>query len=58
VPPVDVSTVAAHLALFHGGIPSACEDEGAMLAAHTAQHAEARNGSPLAVNHWHTEKRP
>jgi hypothetical protein len=58
VPPVDVSTVAAHLALFHGGIPSACEDEGAMLAAHTAQHSEARNGSPLAVNHWHTKERP
>lgn len=58
VPPVDVSTVAAHLALFHGGIPSACEDEGQMLRAHEAQHAEALKGLPLAVNHWHTEKRP
>lgn len=58
VPPVDVSTVASHLALFHGGIPPACEDEGAMLRAHESQHAEALRGMPLAVNHWHTEKRP
>lgn len=59
VPPVDVSTVAGHLAIFHGGIPAACEDEAAMLRAHEAQHAGALKGeSPLAVNHWHTEKRP
>lgn len=58
VPPVDASTVAAHLALFHGGIQAACEDEGAMLAAHAAQHDEAKRGIPLAVNHWHTAKRP
>lgn len=59
VPPVDVPTVAAHLAIFHGGIPEAvADDEGRMLAAHDAQHAEALKGSPLAVNHWHTERRP
>ena len=58
VPPVDASTVAAHLTLFHGGIPAACEGEGAMLAAHTAQHDEVKRGIPLAVNHWHTAKRP
>lgn len=58
VPPIDVSTVASHLALFHGGIPERCEDEGSMLKAHEAQHAEAMRGAPLAVNHWHTEKRP
>lgn len=58
VPPIDVSTVAAHLALFHGGIPPACEDEGAMLKAHESQHAEAVRGLPLAVNHWHTATRP
>lgn len=58
VPPVDVSTVASHLALFHGGIPPACEDEGSMLEAHEAQHSEALRGMPLAVNHWHTAKRP
>lgn len=59
VPPVDVTTVASHLALFHGGIPAACEDEGRMLSAHDAQHAEAAKGAArLAVNHWHTEARP
>lgn len=59
VPPVDVSTVASHLAIFHGGIPDACgDDEARMLSAHKAQHDEALRGSPLAVNHWHTAKRP
>ena len=60
VPPVDASTVAAHLAIFHGGIPAACEDDEArMLGAHDAQHAAAKRGEGvLAVNHWHTEKRP
>lgn len=59
VPPVDVSTVAAHLALMHGGIPEACGDEGAMIRAHDSQHAEAKKGAGvLAVNHWHTERRP
>lgn len=60
VPPVDVSTVAAHLELFHSGIPdAAADDEGAMLSAHGAQHdAAARGEGVLAVNHWHTAKRP
>lgn len=59
IPPVNVSTVASHLMLFHGGIPDAVlEDEGRMLGAHEAQHAEALKGSPLAVNHWHTPTRP
>lgn len=59
VPPVDVSTVAAHLALFHGGIPEACDDEPKMLRAHEAQHAAAKKGEgALAVNHWHEERRP
>lgn len=59
VPPVDVMTIAAHLALFHGGIPDAvADDEAKMLAVHRAQHDAAFKGSPLAVNHWHTEKRP
>lgn len=59
VPPVDTSTVAAHLAVFHGGIPEACNDEeGRMLDVHNRQHAAALEGAPLAVNHWHTEKRP
>jgi len=60
VPPVDASTVAAHLALFHGGIPEACDDdESKMLGAHDAQHAAALKGEGiLQTNHWHTEKRP
>lgn len=59
VPPVDVTTVAAHLAVFHGGIPDACDGEMQMLKAHDAQHAGAAKGeSTLAVNHWHTERRP
>ena len=58
-PPVNVTTVAAHLALFHGGVPEAVsDDEGKMLAVHEAQHAEALKGAPLAVNHWHTKTRP
>lgn len=60
VPPVDVSSVAGHLVLFHGGIPPAVlEDEGGMLRAHEAQHAAALKGEGvLAVNHWHTKTRP
>ena len=60
VPPVDSSTVAAHLAVFHGGIPEACDDDEAkMLRAHDAQHAAALKGEGiLQTNHWHTEKRP
>lgn len=59
VPPVDIMTIAAHMALFHGGIPDAvADDEAKMLAVHRAQHDAALKGSPLAVNHWHTEKRP
>lgn len=59
VPPVDVTTIASHMAVFHGGIPEACDDEGKMLAAHAAQHDAAKRGEGvLAVNHWHTAKRP
>lgn len=59
VPPVDVTTVAAHLALFHGGIPETATDEGRMLVAHNAQHdVAARGQAVLSVNHWHTEQRP
>lgn len=60
VPPADVSTIAAHLVRFHGGIPEACDDdESKMLGAHAAQHEAALKGEGvLEVNHWHTEKRP
>lgn len=58
VPPVDVSTVASHLVFFHGYTPPEDETEGSMLAYHTERHALALRGEPLAVNHWHTAKRP
>lgn len=59
VPPVDITTIAAHLAVFHGGIPEAVDDDEAkMLAVHRAQHDAALKGAALAINHWHTEKRP
>lgn len=64
VPPVDASTVRAHLMLLHGAQPSDWDDDvtdAALLAGHEAQHADALadpTGSPLAVNHWHTETRP
>lgn len=57
VPPVDVSTVAAHVALFHDADPSehGIDD---LMQIHDDQHAAALNGAPLHVNHWHTEQRP
>ena len=59
IPPVDVSTVAAHLDVFHGGIPDSCDGEAEMLMAHGAQHDAAVAGEGiLAINHWHTAKRP
>lgn len=56
VPPPDVTTIRAHLAIFHG-IPAHEQpaDEGQCLAAHRIEHDEGR---PLAVNHWHTKRRP
>lgn len=60
VPPVDVTTVAAHLVLFHGGIPEWAEgDEAKMVDAHNRDHLAARAGNvEFPINHWHTEKRP
>lgn len=59
VPPVDVSTIASHLAIFHGADPSEHGGEGEMLDAHTAEHLRAEAGkATLAINHWHTKKRP
>lgn len=58
VPPVDITTVAAHLALFHGTIdPTA--DVADMLAQHRLEHEEHLAGDRRFVqNHWHTEQRP
>jgi len=57
VPPVDVSTIAAHLALFHGVDPSDYGIDG-MRQVHADEHEGALKGVPLKVNHWHTESRP
>jgi hypothetical protein len=57
VPPVDVSTIAAHLALFHGTDVSEYGVDD-MLELHSNEHAAALSGNPLKVNHWHTETRP
>lgn len=60
VPPVDVTTVAAHVAVFHGGIPEKYrENEVALSGWHAREHIAAADGDRLfAINHWHTEKRP
>lgn len=60
VPVCDVTTIASHLLIFHGGIPEAARgNEEAMLVGHLAEHQLALDGRvDLKVNHWHTEKRP
>lgn len=62
VPPVDVSTVDAHLVLFHGWQRSDWDEDTDRVRAHAAEHADrlADPGdfAPLKVNHWHTETRP
>lgn len=58
VPPVDVSTIATHLSLFHG-VDVTAGDEGAMLETHAKAHAAAEKGDLyLLVDHRHTAKRP
>lgn len=57
VPPVDISTVAAHVALFHGVDPSEYGVDD-LLELHDNEHAQALKGIALKVNHWHTETRP
>lgn len=58
VPPVDVATIGAHLALFHGVTELAEYGVDDMLELHDNQHASALKGVPLTVNHWHTKVRP
>lgn len=57
VPPVDISTVAAHVALFHGVDPSEYGVDD-MLELHGHEHESALKGRALKVNHWHSETRP
>ena len=59
VPPVDVTTIASHLALFHPNDYDPEKDEATMLAGHEHAHRMAREGrKPLDVNHWHSKTRP
>lgn len=60
-PMVDETTVAAHLAIFHGGIPEELREksEAVMIGEHARAHLAAlEHGERFAVHHWHTEKRP
>lgn len=58
VPPVDLSTVAAHLMLFHGVLGSEYETPMDALAIHDQHHRDAKTGAAMKVNHWHTKERP
>lgn len=59
VPPVDVTTIAAHMALCHPNTYDAEKDEATMLAGHEHAHKMALQGTAkLDVNHWHTKTRP
>lgn len=59
VPPVDPSTIAGHLMLFHDLTPEAV-DWAVLDQMHDDQHAHALVApfTTLFVNHWHTEQRP
>lgn len=58
VPPVDVSTIASHVALFHNIDPSQYGVDD-LFELHGLEHAQAEDQSvTLHVNHWHTETRP
>lgn len=57
VPPVDVTTIAAHLALFHGTDVSAYGIDD-LVELHRNEHESALAGQALHVNHWHTKERP
>lgn len=59
VPPVDVTTIASHMALMHPNTYDAAKDEATMLAGHAHEHRMVLDGkAKLGVNHWHTETRP
>lgn len=58
VPPIDITTVASHMVIFHGGTGGEV-DETVMLKTHAKQHADAEAGArALPIAHWHTERRP
>lgn len=58
VPPVDITTIASHMALFHN-VDTSQYGVDDLLELHGHEHHEAENlGTTLAVNHWHTKDRP
>lgn len=54
VPPVDVTTVAAHLAIMHGIDPSGLE-LATLVEYHQNQHT---SGAAMTEQHYHSEYRP
>jgi len=58
VPPVDVSTVAAHMLIFHGVAGDQYATAADALTLHEQHHDDAKTGAAMHVNHWHTKKRP
>lgn len=62
VPPMDITTIASHLVIFHGTIPADIRnDEAAMMHWHRAEHERIDSTGELpegALNHWHSETRP
>lgn len=58
VPPVDVSTVGAHLLIFHDVAGDQYATTADALTLHAQHHADAATGAAMHVNHWHTKKRP
>jgi len=58
VPLVDITTVAAHMVIYHGTDITDLAEIG-MLKLHEQEHAEHLDGKRnFLQNHWHTEKRP
>ena len=59
VPPVDVTTIASHLALMHPSMYNAELSEERMLNGHAHEHDLVIRGKlNLDTNHWHTKTRP
>jgi hypothetical protein len=59
VPPVDPSTIAAHLWIFHDVKLDDFDDYLPAVTLHRDQHARAELGElTLHLNHWHTKVRP
>lgn len=56
VPPVDISSVAAHLLIMHGGELGPDSDPVQLMAVHSALHED--NDVAVKVPHYHSETRP